>query len=108
MMADQNAMEMNDRMHNLNEIIRQIQQRSVLPVRLLDVASMMEPSLPHDASSDGIPFDRLRFMEWLKGVFQRHLNFLESDMLETGQFTFGPPPIPSFFAARPLSDLFGR
>ena len=24
-------------------------------------------------------------------------------MLETAQFTFGPPPIPPFFAARPLS-----
>ena len=60
MMADQNAREMNDRVRNLNEIIRQIQQRSVLPVRLLDVSSMMEHSLPDDASSDGIHFDRPR------------------------------------------------
>ena len=45
MMADQKAREMNDRVRNLNEIIRQIQQRSVLPVKLLDVASMMEHSL---------------------------------------------------------------
>ena len=91
MMADQNAREMNDRVRNLNEIIRQIQQRSVLPVRLLDVASMMEHSLPDDASSDGIHFDRPRGTEWLNGVFQRHINLLPSDMLETGQFTFSPP-----------------
>ena len=69
MMADQNAREMNDRVRNLNEIIRQIQQRSVLPVRLLDVASIMEHSLPDDASSDGIHFDKPRGMEWLSGVF---------------------------------------
>ena len=69
MMADQNAREMNDRVSNLNEIIRQIQQRSVLPVRLLDVASIMEHSLSDDASSDGIHFDKPRGMEWLSGVF---------------------------------------
>ena len=28
-------------------------------------------------------------------------------MLETGQFTFGPPPIPPFFTARSLSDRLG-
>ena len=28
-------------------------------------------------------------------------------MLERGQFTFGPPPIPPLFAARPLSDRLG-
>ena len=107
MTADQR--EMNDRVRNLNEIISQIQQRSVLPARLLYVASMMEHSLPDDASSDGIHFDRPRGMEWLNGVFQRHINLLESDKLETGQCTFGPPPIPPFFAARLLSDrLRGR
>ena len=46
-------------------------------------------------------------MEWLNGVFRRHINLLESDMLQTGQFTFAPPPIPPFFAARPLSDRLG-
>ena len=68
---------------------------------------MIEHSLPDDASSDGIPFDRPRGLEWLNGVFQRHINLLESDLLETGQFTFGPPPIPPFFAARPLYDHLG-
>ena len=60
MMAVQNAREMNERVRNINEIIRQIQQRSVLPMRVLDVARMMEDSLPEDASSVGIHFDRPR------------------------------------------------
>ena len=106
-MTDQNAREMNDRVRNLDEIIRQIQQRSVLPVRLLEVASMMEHCFPDDASLDGINFDRPSGTEWLNGVFQRHINLLESDLLETGQFTFCPPPIPPFFTARPLSDRLG-
>ena len=107
MKANQHAREMNDKVRSINEIIRQIQQRSVLPVRLLDVANMMEHSLPDDASSDGIHFDRPRGMEWLNDVFQRNINILESDMLETAQCTFGPPPIIPFFAARPLSGRLG-
>ena len=78
MMADQNAREMNGRMRNINEIVRQIQQRSVLPVRVLDVARMMEDCLPENSSSDGTHFDRPRGTEWLNGVFQRHVNFVES------------------------------
>ena len=62
MKTDQHAMEMNEKLRNINEIIRQIQQRSVLPVRLLDVADRMERSFPDDASSDGIHFEGL---EWL-------------------------------------------
>ena len=38
---------------------------SLIRVRLLDVASMMEHSIPDDAFSDGIYFDRPRVMEWL-------------------------------------------
>ena len=109
MRADQKAREMNERVRNINEIIRQIQQRSVLPMRVLDVARMMEDSLPEDASSDGIHFDRPRGAEWLNGVFQRHINFFVSDLLERGQFTFAPPPIPPFFLARSVTDrLRGR
>ena len=107
MMADQNAREMTERLRNTNEIIRQIQQRSVLPVRVLDLARMMEGSLPENSSSDGIHFDRPRGTEWLNGVFQRHINFLELGLVETGQFTFDPPPIPSFFSARPVADRLG-
>ena len=55
MKADQLAMEMSTKVRNLNEIIRQIHQRSVLPVGLLDVAEQMERSaFPDDASSDGM------------------------------------------------------
>ena len=104
MMVDQNAREIIERVRNNKEISRQIQQRCVLPMRVLDVARMMEDSLPQDASSDDIHFDRPGGTEWLKGVFQRHINFLESDLLERGQFTFGSPPISPFFLARSATD----
>ena len=45
MMPDQNSMNMNERVRHINYIIRQEQKRSVLTVRLLDVAKMMEDSL---------------------------------------------------------------
>ena len=96
MAREMNAREINDRVRYLNEIIRQIQQRSVLPVGLLDVASLMEHSLPDDASSDGIHFDRPRGMEWLNGVFQRHINFLESDLLRRAVHLWSTPKT-SFF-----------
>ena len=57
MMADKNAMNMNEKVRHMNDIIRQIQKGSVLPVRLLDVAKMMEDSLPQNSSLDGIHFD---------------------------------------------------
>ena len=60
MMADQNAREIKKRVRNINEIIRRIQQRSVLPVKMLEVARLMEDSLPENHSSDGIHFDRPR------------------------------------------------
>ena len=105
--ADQHAMEMNEKVRNLNEIIRQIHQRSVLPLRLLDVDDHMERSFPEDASSDGIHFDRPRGVEWLNNVFQRHISALEADLLETAQFTFGPPPNPPFLATRHLFSRLG-
>ena len=108
MKADQHAMEMNTKVRNLNKIIRQIHQRSVLPVGLLDVAEQMELSaFPDDASSDGIHFDRPRGVEWLNDVFQRHISALEAELLETAQVTFGPPPNPSFFNPRALSSRLG-
>ena len=106
MKADQHAMKMNEKVRNLNEIIRQT-QRSVFPVRLLDLADLMERSFPEDAFSDGIHFDRPRGVEWLNSVFRRHISALEADLLETAQFTFGPPPTPPFFATRPLSSRLG-
>ena len=58
---------------------------------LLDVVRMIEDSHPQNASSDGIHFDRSRGTKWLNDVCQRHINLLESDLVETGQFIFGPP-----------------
>ena len=108
MKADQHAMAMNTTVRNLNEIIRHIHQRSVLPVGLLDVAEQMERSVfPDDASSDGIHFDRPRGVEWLNDVFQRHISALEAELLETAQLTFGPPPNPPFFNSRTLSSRRG-
>ena len=107
MKAGQHAMEMNEKVRGLNEIIRQIHQRSVLPVRLLDVADQMERSFPEDGSSDGIHFDRPRGVEWLNDVFQRHINELKAYLLETPRFTFGPPPNPPFLDTRPLSSRLG-
>ena len=99
MMADQNAREMNERVSNLNEIIKQIQQRSVLPVRLLDVASMMKHSLSDDASSDGTAKRCLPKAYKPSGV--RHAG--------DGPVHLCPSPTPPFFTARPLSDrLEGR
>ena len=70
MKADQHAMEMNAKVRNLNEVIRQIHQRSVLPIGLLVVAEQMEQAgFPDDASADGIHFDRPRGVEWLNDVF---------------------------------------
>ena len=63
MKTDQHAMEMNAKVRNLNEIIRQIHQRSVLPIGLLVVAEHRERSFPENASSDGIHFDRPRGVE---------------------------------------------
>ena len=98
---------MNTKVRNLNEVVRQIHQRSVLPIELLDVAEQMVRSFPEDASSDGIHFDRPRGVEWLNDVFQRHISTLEADLLETAQFTFGRPPNPPFLASRDLSSRLG-
>ena len=67
----------------------------------------MERSFPEDASSDGIHFHIPRDVEWLNDVFQRHISELEADLLETAQFTIGPPPDPPFLATRPLSSRLG-
>ena len=92
MMFDQHALEMNEKVRNLNKVIRDIHRKSLLPVRLLDVAERMEKKgFPEDTSNDGIHFDRPRGAEWLNDVFQEHINTLEADLLETAQFTLGPP-----------------
>ena len=109
MKADQHAIEMNVKVRNLNKVIRQIHRRSVLPVGLLDVAEHMDQAgFPDDESADGIHFDRPRGVEWLNDVFQRHINALEAELLETAQFTFGPPPNPPFLASMALSSRLGE
>ena len=55
----------------------------------------------------GFIFDRPRGVEWLNDVFQRHINALETELLETAQVTFGPPPNPPFFNSRALSSRLG-
>ena len=109
MKFDQHALEMNEKVRNLNGVIREIHRKSVLPIRLLDVAERMEQAgFPEDTSNDEIHFDRPRGVEWLNDVFQGHINALEADLLETAQFTFGPPPSPPLLASRALSRLGPR
>ena len=108
MKFDQHALEMNEKVRKLNGVIREIHRKRVLPIRLLDVAERMEQAgFPEDTSSDGIHFDRPRGAEWLNDVFQGHINELEADLLETAQFTLGPPPNPPFPASRALSSRLG-
>ena len=56
LIADQNALIMYERVRYIHDINREIQKRSILPVRLLDVARMWEDSLPHDSSLDAMHF----------------------------------------------------
>ena len=105
MMRDENGMRMNERVPG---VIREVQRNSILAMRLLDVAHMMEDSLTDGFSSDCIHFDQPKGVEWLNKVFQRHVNSLNSDLLETGQFTFGPPPRPPFFPVRPVEHRLGE
>ena len=108
MKFDQHALEMNEKVRNLNGVVREIHRKSVLPTRLLDVAERMEQAgFPDDTSNDGINFDIPRGIEWLNDVFQGHINALEADLLETAQFTFGPPPNPPFLALMALSSRLG-
>ena len=79
MMEDENGMNMKERVRHFNEVIREAQKKSVLPLRLLYVAWMKENYLPDGCSSDGIHFDRAKGVEWLNNVFQKHINSLESD-----------------------------
>ena len=97
MVIDDNELSMNERLRLINGIILEIQRSSILPLRLLDVFHMMKDYLLVGCSADGIHFDRPKGAEWLNQVVQRHINNLESDLLETGQINFGPTPRPLFF-----------
>ena len=67
----------------------------------------MEDSVPGGCSSDAINFDQPKGVEGLNKVLQRHINNLDSNLLETGQFIFGPPTKPPFFPVRPVEDKLG-
>ena len=95
-------------MRHVNEVIREAQKKSILPLRLHDVEWMMENYLPKCCSSDDIHFDRPKCVESLNGIFQKHSHSLESDLLGAGQFTFGPTPKPPFFSVRPVGDRSGE
>ena len=68
----------------------------------------MEDSLPDGCSTGDIHFDRPKVVEWLNKVFRKDVNSLESALLETGQFTFGPTPRPLFFPVRSVEDRLGK
>ena len=108
MKFDQHALEKNEKVRNLNGVIREIHRKSMLLIRLLDVAERVEQAgFPEDTSNDGIHFDRPMGVEWLNDVFQGHINALDADLLETAQLTFGPSPNPPFLASRALSSRLG-
>ena len=97
MKFDQHAMEMNTKVRNLNEVIRQIHQKSVLPIKLLDVAEQMEQSFPSDASSDEIHFDRPKGVEWLNVFFfSKAHKCIGGRFARDGPIHIRPTPKPSF------------
>ena len=53
-MLDDNGLNINERVRHINEIILEIQMGSILPLRLLDDAHMMQDSLTSGCSYDGI------------------------------------------------------
>ena len=99
---------MNERVHQIYEILHEIQRSSIRPFRLPDNAHMMEDFFPGGSSSKGILFDQHKSLEWLNKVFQMHINNLESDLLENGEPNFCPPPRPPFFSVRPMEDRLGE
>ena len=107
MLLDDNGLSNNERVFHVNDVILEIHRNSILPLRLLEEARMMEGSLPGGYSSDDIHFDHSKGTELLNKVFENHINNLESELLETGQFTFDPPPRPPFFPVRPVEDSLG-
>ena len=108
MRQDENSMNMNERVRHIIDILREAQNKSILPLRLLDVAWMMENSSSNGFSSNDIHFDRPKGVEWLNCVFERHIKSLDSDLLKAGHFTFGPHPRHSSISFRPISDRLGE
>ena len=65
LMQDEIGMNLNERLRQINAVTREIQMNSILPLKLLDVAHMIEDSLPDGCSPDGIHFDRPKGVKWL-------------------------------------------
>ena len=62
-MKDENGMNINESVRQINGVIREVQMNSIITLKLIDVAQMMEESLPDGCSSDGIHFVRPKGME---------------------------------------------
>ena len=77
---------MNERARQNNGVLREVKMNSILPLRLLDAAHMMEDCCGDGCSSDGIYFDRTKGLERLNKVFQRRINSPESYFLEINSF----------------------
>ena len=107
-LLDDNGLSMNEKLRQINEVILEIQRNSILPLRLLDGARMMEDYLPGRYFSNAIHVYRLKGLEWLNKVFQKHIDNLESELMGTEQFTFGPPPRFLFSPVRPEEDRLGE
>ena len=103
MMLYGNGLSMNERVRHISGIKLEIQGSGVLPsLKSLQVASMMEEPLPAGCSSYSINFDQPRGVERLIRAFQKHDYNLKSDLLETGQFIFGPLLRPRLFPVGPV------
>ena len=81
MMQNENELSTNEGVCHINLITHEIQKSSVPPLRKFGVAHKMDDSRLCGCPFDDIHFDRPKSVEWLKKVFQRHINDLGSDLL---------------------------
>ena len=101
-----NGLNLNERVRCIKSAMLEIQLTSIRLLRLLDMAQMMEDSVPDGCSTDGIYFDRPEAAKWPNEVFQRHMDRLLSDLIEMGRLAFGPRREPPFFLVRPIESRF--
>ena len=108
MMCNDNGQNKIQRVRQIDSAKLDYQRHGNLPIRLIDVARMMEESLPEGCSTDGIHFDRPKGPEWLNQVFQRHMDKLESDLILLKRFNSSPPHEPPFFPVRHIDFRLGE
>ena len=65
---------------------------------------MIKESLPDGSSIDSIHSDRPKGIDFI----QRHMDRLESELIEKGQSVFSPPTDPHFFPVRPVEGRLGK